>query len=382
MGVTLMTIFMLMLVAMNLLFVPGLIQGAIDSSNTILIKTYSSDLIVEPKGDDPYITNAGGLMKAIESINGVSSVAARNNNSAKITYEDKHTTCTVIGIDPDRDSKVFEISQNMIEGSYLTSRNRNEILLGVQIAGADIENLELYSSSLHYVHAGDKVVLSYANGPEKQYTVKGIFRTRFVQTDLQAFITDLEFQSIIPASRDRASSIRIKLEKGTNPQQVIQRIDSLRTGLEFKTWDETAGLMKSMTDSFFIINQILSVVNFLVAGITVFIVTYVDVVNRKRQIGIQRAIGIKPRSITLSYLIRAMFYAIAGLALAIVVFKYIIIPLEMRHPFTFPFGAAYLTTKFATTARMSIILLIVSLIAAYLPVRRTMRIRILEAIWG
>ncbi|MBM4452465.1 MAG: ABC transporter permease [Chloroflexi bacterium] len=381
-GITLMTIFMLMLVAMNLLFVPGLINGAIDSSNRILIKTYSADIIVEPEGEDQFITNVDSLMKAIESMDGVAAVTARNTINAKITFEGKQTTCTIVGIDPKRDEEVFEISQNIIEGTYLSPRDRNEILLGVQVAGADIKGLELYSSSLQHVHAGDKVVVSYANGPEKQYTVKGIFQVRFIQTDLQAFITDLEFQSIIPASRNRASSIRIKLEPDTNPQPVIDRIDNLRGNLEFKTWEETAGLMKSMTDSFFLINQILSVVNFLVAGITVFIVTYVDVVNRKRQIGIQRAIGIKPQSITLSYLIRALFYALTGLALAIIVFKYVIIPLEMRHPFTFPFGAAYLTTKFTVTARMSVTLLIVALIAAYIPVYRTMRTRILEAIWG
>ena len=381
-GITLMTIFMLMLVALNLLFVPGLLHGIVDSANRILIKTYSADLIIEPEGDDLFITNVGSLMEAIESISGVAAVAARNNTNTKITYKDKHTTCTVVGIDPERDSQVFEISQNMIEGTYLASRDRNEILLGVQIAGADIEKVELYSSSLQHVHAGDKVAMSYANGPEKQYTVKGIFRTRFIQTDLQAFVTDLEFQSIIPASRNRASSIRIKLEEGANSQLVIQRIDVLRTSLEFKTWDETAGLVKSMTDSFLIINQILSVINFLVAGITVFIVTYVDVVNRRRQIGIQRAIGIKPQSITLSYLLRALFYSIVGLALAILAFKYIVIPLEARHPFHFPFGAAYLTTEFATTARISVTLLLIALIAAYLPVRHTIRLRIIEAIWG
>ncbi|MBM3150373.1 MAG: ABC transporter permease, partial [Chloroflexi bacterium] len=339
-GVTLMTIFMLMLVAMNLLFVPGLINGAIDSSNRILIKTYSADIIVEPKGENPFITNAESLMKAIESIDGVAAVASRNTINAKITFEGKQTTCTVVGIEPKRDEEVFEISQNIIEGAYLSPRDRNEILLGVQLAGADIKNLELYSSSLQHVHAGNKVIVSYANGPEKQYTVKGIFRVRFIQTDLQAFITDLEFQSVMPASRNRATSIRIKLEQGTDPQTVIKRIDNLRDDLEFKTWEETAGLMKSMTDSFFLINQILSAVNFLIAGITVFIVTYVDVVNRRRQIGIQRAIGINPQSIAISYLIRALFYALTGLALAIIAFKYVVIPLEMRHPFTFPFGAA------------------------------------------
>lgn len=381
-GVIILTIFMLILVTMNLLFVPGLISGATVSMNTILIKTYSGDIIIEPAGDKAVINHIDDLMAGIESIDGVVAASARNDINAYIAFEDERLGRVVTGIDPVRDKEVFEISQSLIEGSYLDSRDRGQILLGVQIAGADLEDIELYSSSLRHVHAGDKVVVTYSNGIEKQYTVKGIFDTGFIQTDLQTFVTDLEFNSVMPNMNDKANNIRVKLEEGTDPDMVIERIASLRDGLDFQTWDETAGLVESMTESFTLINQILNVVNYLVAGITVFIVTYVDVINRRRQIGIQRAIGIKSYSITMSYLIRALFYAIVGLIIGILAFKYLIIPVEARHPFEFPFGPAYLTTKPTYTARMAFVLLVVSLVAAFLPVWRVMRIKILDAIWG
>ncbi len=381
-GVIILTIFMLILVTMNLLFVPGLINGANVSMNTILIKTYSGDIIIEPKGDDTVISHVDDLVRSIESIEGVVAASARNNINAYVTFEDERVSCVVIGVDPAQERAVFEVAESLIEGGYLDSRDRGQILLGVQLAGADLKDIELYSSSLRHVHAGDKVVVTYGNGIEKQYTVKGIFDTGFIQTDLQAFVTDLEFNSVMPNMNNKATSIRVKLEEGTEPERIIERIAGLRDGLEFQTWDETAGLVESMTESFVLINQILNVVNYLIAGITVFIVTYVDVINRRRQIGIQRAIGIKSRSITVSYLIRALFYAIVGLIIGILAFKYIIIPIEARHPFEFPFGPAYLTTKPAYTARMAFVLLVVALVAAFIPVWRVMRIKILDAIWG
>jgi len=381
-GIILLTIFMLVLVTMNLLFVPGLINGATMSMNTILIKTYSGDIIIEPGGDDTVISHADDLAQSIESIGGVVAASARNNINAYVTFEDERVNCVVIGIDPAQERAVFEVADSLIEGRYLDSRDRGQILLGVQLAGADLDDIELYSSSLRHVHAGDKVVVTYSNGIEKQYTVKGIFDTGFIQTDVQAFVTDLEFNSVMPNMNNKATSIRVKLEEGVDPELIIERIASMRSGLAFQTWDETAGLVESMTESFILINQILNVVNYLIAGITVFIVTYVDVVNRRRQIGIQRAIGIKSRSITISYLIRALFYAVIGLIIGILAFKYVIIPIEARHPFEFPFGPAYLTTKPAYTARMAFILLIVSLVAAFIPVWRVMRIKILDAIWG
>ncbi|UCH50752.1 MAG: ABC transporter permease [Chloroflexota bacterium] len=381
-GVIVLTIFMLILVTMNLLFVPGLINGATVSMNTILVKTYSGDIIIEPKGDDTVISHVDDLVRSIESIDGVVAASARNNINAYVTFEDERVSCVVTGIDPVQDRAVFEVAESLIEGRYLDSRDRGQILLGVQLAGADLKDIELYSSSLRHVHADDKVVVTYSSGIEKQYTVKGIFDTGFIQTDVQAFVTDLEFNSVMPNMNNKASSIRVRLEEGVDPDRIIGRIASLRGDLDFQTWDETAGLVESMTESFVLINQILNVVNYLIAGITVFIVTYVDVINRRRQIGIQRAIGIKSRSITISYLIRALFYAIVGLIIGILAFKYIIIPIEARHPFEFPFGPAYLTTKPAYTARMAFVLLVVSFVAAFIPVWRVMRIKILDAIWG
>jgi putative ABC transport system permease protein len=381
-GITALTICMLAIVAMNLLFVPGLIEGIVTSSNKILVETYSGDIIIESDRDNPYINHVNELVPDIRSIDGVAAVSPRNTINAEIKFDDERVTCVIVGIDPPLDKQVFDISKYLIEGQYLDSRERDAIMLGVQLSGSDKENVELFASSLKHVHAGDKVEVTFSNGQKKQYTVKGIFDTGFIQTDIQAFISDVEFQSISPTSKNKATNIRVKVDEGIDAGWVISKIESTHEGLKFQTWEDTAGIVKSMTDTFKMINQILNVVNILIAGITVFIVTYVDVVNRKRQIGIQRAIGIKPRSIILSYLFRALFYAVMGLILGMVVYGYVIIPLEMRRPFTFPFGPAYLTMSPIMMARTIIILIIVSLVASFLPVWRVMRKTILDSIWG
>jgi putative ABC transport system permease protein len=381
-GISLLTICMLAIVAMNLLFVPGLINGIVNSSNKILVETYSSDLIVESQKDNPYISHIRDLVSDIETVDGVVAVSARNSIGAKIEYNEEKVSCSIVAINPEKDKKVFDIPKYLIEGEFLDPRDRDQIVLGVQIAGADLKNIELYSSSLRNVHANDKVNVIYANGIQKKYTVKGIFYSKFIQTDIQAFITDLEYLYFVPEAKDKATSIRIKIDSNADPAAVIANISSLQDGLKFKTWVETAGIIQSMTDSFQLIKQILDIVNILVAGITVFIVTYVDVVNRRRQIGIQRAIGIKPYAITISYIIRAFFYATLGLIAGIILYRYIVIPLENQHPFTFPIGPAYLSMETYLVVRTIVILLLVSLFASFIPVWRVMRKSILDAIWG
>ena len=308
-GVILLTIVILTLISLNSLFIPGLLQGLVSGANKQLRNTYSSDIIVESNTAQPLLSNANSTINKIDAIDGVVAAAPRNSLGAEFVFQNQRTNAVVYGVQPDQENKVFTISNSMIEGSYLSPDDHDKIVLGIQLAGADKPNLELYARSLLTVHAGDVVNVTYGNGVQKNYTVKGIFYTEFLQTDIQAFVSQAEMEAVNPLTTDAAESIHVKVKTDAGMPGIIEKIDGIQSGLKVLKWEDYAGIVRSLTDSFNIINVILTVINLLIAGITVFIVTYIDVVNRKRQIGVQRAIGITPGSIILSYLMRAVFYA-------------------------------------------------------------------------
>jgi putative ABC transport system permease protein len=381
-GVILLTVVILTLISLNSLFIPGLLQGLVSGANSQLRNTYSGDIIVESNTAQPLLSDANDTVNKIEAIDGVVAAAPRNNLGAEFVFQNQRTNAIIYGVQPDQEDKVFTINESMIEGSYLSPDDRDKIVLGLQLAGADKPNLELYARSLLKVHVGDQVTVLYGNGVQKNYTVKGIFYTEFLQTDIQAFVSQAEMEAVNPLTTDAAESIHIKVKTDASIPGIIDKIASVQSGLKVLKWEDYAGIVRSLTDSFRIINVILNVINLLIAGITVFIVTYIDVVNRKRQIGVQRAIGITPGSITLSYLVRAVFYAFTAIIFAILFFVFLVVPFEMRYPFHFPFGAVYLTIGLPDILRMAIIMLSVSLVASFLPVRGIMRMKIMDAIWG
>ncbi len=129
------------------------------------------------------------------------------------------------------------------------------------------------------------------------------------------------------------AAVHIKIAENANAHVIADQIADIKKEIEVHNWKECAGLGRRMTSSFNVINTILNMVNIMVAGVTVFIVTYTDVANRKRQIGIQRAIGITSSSITLAYLVRAVFYAIIGALIACLLYVLFVIPLEAQYPF-------------------------------------------------
>ena len=380
--VLLLTIAMLILVYLNLVFTPAILAGAVEGLNDKTINTLTGHIIVQSAGGNPVITDVDSLIAEIESIDGVVAACARNNLGADVQYEGERTTTVVFAIDPEQDKEVFRISESLIEGSYLDPEDTDQILLGVQIAGNDREKLELYSSSLKTVHVGDKVSVRYVSGLEREYTVKGIFFTELIQTDIRAFITEKEYNSMNPLMNGKASSLHVKTEDGVDLESVIAKIGAVRDGLKFQTWEDAEGMLRSMTDSFKQIIQILRVIALIVAAITIFIVTYVDLVNKRRQIGIERAIGITGASIVLSYIFRAIFYAVLGILLAALIFVYVVVPLEARQPFHFPFGDIFLPVNIGYLIISAAILFVVASVSAFAPAWQTIRTKIIDAIWG
>ena len=382
-SVIVLTVMILTLVGLNVLFVPSLLAGLVNGSNDKLVNTYSGDIVVT-SGDtaNPLIPNAAELTAQIDKIPGVSASTVRNYLGSEMSYKGNRAMAIVYGISPVTEKQVFDIDKYLVEGSYLSEGDSGQILLGVQVAGAGRSGLEFYSRSLVNVHAGDTINVTFGNNVQKSYLVKGIFYTEFIQTDLQAFITQGDFETVMPRSQDSAYYIHVKTADGANLKNIGDEISQSAPGLKIFTWTDYAGIMRSMTDSFTAIKAILSSVNILVAGFTVFILTYIDVTTRRKQIGIQRAIGITSAAITAAYLMRAIFLAVLGTVFSALLFQFVVTPVEAVYPFHFPFGAVYLKAGTAELFSMAATLIGVSLLAAFLPVRGVTRMRIMDAIWG
>lgn len=381
-GVLMMSIAIMILVFLNLSFVPSVVEGVVDNLNKKLVDTFSSNIVAEPSGEENYIKNAQQVSDNIATVDSISAVASRFKLPSQASIRGEKTVAEVFAINVAQNKKVFDTSDFMIEGSFLEPDDVDQIVLGVQLAGADQKNLELYSSSLKSVHVGDKVKIRYENGLEKTYNVKGIFKSEMILTDKQAYITDKELDLVFPSVQNLATEINIKTNKTGKELETIDKIKEKYPALKYKTWQEIAGLIKNTTDSLAIINNIFKVISFLLAGLTIFIVTYIDLVNRRRQIGIERAIGIKGSSIVGSYILRAVFYAFVGVYLAYIIFIYVLVPLEARYPFRFPNGPILLVVSQPYLAGNAILLIFVAVISALLPSVKSIKIKILDAIWG
>jgi putative ABC transport system permease protein len=374
------TILMLVLVFLNLIFIPSLLEGLIQNVNSKQIDTSTSDILIESsKGQ---IENYQPVVDALREIPGVKGVTPRYMFGAEMRFNEKRSTWGITAINPEEDAEVFKIKEYLVAGNYLEETDTNGILMGIQVAGMSNENLALYTEALQTVQVGDVVDVYYGSGVKKEYTVRGIFSTDYIQTDTKSFITRKAFEEVSPELNQGSSLINVKVSDLKIQSEIQNKLKIIDSNLVVRNWKDTAGIIKDMTDSFIAIKAVVRASALIIAGITIFIITYIDLSSKRRQIGIERAIGIDPGSIITSYTLRAMFYAIIGAVIASLLFLFVIVPFELTHPFKFPFGYVYLVENYKELFAYSFLMIAVSITSAFIPAFKTTHVNILDAIWG
>ncbi len=385
-GTLVMTILIMTLAYVNLIFISSVFGGIVEAINEQSIDNLYSNIVITPADDEVYIKNKDAI-NSIDTIPGIVASSAHYINDAVISYDENNNgrdiqqgKWIIKSIDVEDESKTTQISDSIIEGEYLEANDRNKIVIGKEIAGkhgGDLDHL-----SLGGVYVGDKIDVKFNNDIKRTYTIKGIFSTKNSQADQMAFITTKELESMLHV-HNLASEIIVKIDEKGQEEKYIEQIRQL--GLhdeDIKTWEELTGFTSSASKSFTMISIILGAIGTIVAGVTIFIIIFVSIVNKRRQIGILKAIGMKESTIILSFIMQAIFYAIIGIIIGVSIILFIVRPFFINNPLDFPVGWVSLKITFNIIKISNISLMVAALIGGFIPAFRGTKESILDTIWG
>ena len=378
----------------NLIITPSILSGVTNTLDEQQVKSLFGNIVVDPPSDEYYLEHAGQIEEKIAQVPGVTGVASHLDSSAYFEYQWREKTLPsdkgksgnwrVIGINPAQEANVTEIHNRLIEGSYLDNGDRDKIVLGIEIAGSPGAQTAPFLT-LGEVRVGDKVRLTYPNGVQREYLVKGIYQAKEItQADHLAFVTRDEMVSVLGrgAFADRASQVLASLQPGSNEHTIIQEFKTLGINGQIRSWRDYGGALGGIVSSFNVLASLINAIGLVVAAIVMFIMIYINVLNKRRQIGILRAIGIKGNVLISSYLVQALFYAVAGIAIGWLLVHFAVQPYFINHPLNLPLGPVSLGIGTSMVINAVWGLVLAAIFAGVIPVLAIIRQTIIRAIWG
>jgi len=236
----------------NLILTPSILSGVANTLNKQQVNTLFANVVIDPEEDEYYLDHIEQIENKIKQIPGVIGVSAHLNSAAFIEYQwrekesisdrGKGGTWSVIGVDPLQEVNVTTIQEHIIQGSYLEADDRDAIILGIEVAGGDSAQSSSFLT-LEGVQVGDKVRLTYSNGVQREYRVKGIFHAQETQADRLVFVTRKELTSVLGRTifADRASQILVKTEQTGDERWFIEELKTLGINGEIRSWREYGG---------------------------------------------------------------------------------------------------------------------------------------------
>ena len=374
------TILIMGLVFVMMLFQPSILGGFIKAANDQVIDYSYANIAIEPKEHQPYIENVQNLREKINQIPGVVATSPRYTAAGTFTYKETSLGKTLISVTPADEQHVLKVSSKINAGEFLSDGDRDEIVIGALLAGHKDTKLDKVKS-LGGVEVGDSIHVTFSNGIVKRYHVKGIFQTNSDAVDQTAYITNREMESVTGLS-DKASLVLVRLSSNGNEEEF--RTTMMQYGIQepIKTWaEEGAGFVADINTSFGLVISIMTAFSLVIGAIVIFIVIFINTVNKRKQIAIMKAIGIKKEIIINSYLIQVVCLCMAGIIVGILLFESIAWYLTMN-PLRFPIGDVPPLIDPGRILQSIVSLIIVSIIGGYIPAWKTATEEILDAMRG
>ncbi len=243
------------------------------------------------------------LLERVDALPGTVAASPKIVGFALLGGDTKSAGGQVVGIDPSRDRQVTSLHTRIKEGAYLGETAAHEIILGHKLA-EDIE-VALGSEVVAVTQATDGSV------GNDLYTVVGIYKTGDVMMDNSGgFIHIDDAESLLYLS-DQAHGLTVLTDHANHIEAYAQTLSEAVASddVQVQTWWEaspsTAEMMGMRDASVFIM---LGVV-FTVAAFGVINTMLMSVFERTREMGVLRALGLRPGKLVWLVVLESFFLA-------------------------------------------------------------------------
>ncbi|KAB2947570.1 MAG: ABC transporter permease [Candidatus Methanoperedens sp.] len=367
-----MFVFVIMAIAIstaNIIIINGFMDGLTDGFLEKTMDTSSGHINIYPNEQDKYIEGLGIKEKKLDGLDGVVAYSPRITAGGTLHYKEKFKTIKILALDPSKENEVTILLSKIDSGKTLAANDRDGILISYRLA----DDLK--------VKIGDEATIVFENGKIRVFKIRGILHTGLAM-DTNTIIINFEDASEQLNLFNKASIILVKLQDGTLSGQYKNKISGELGIQKIKEWEQEIESVLSSFKTFRDISNFMNAIGLFTGAVSVGIVLYINILHRRRQIGILKAIGMKDSQVLFVYILQAVFLGIIGIligdALGYAGTKYL-----EAHPFPDPtLGSLGPRFHLSLIYDASLVTMLIIILAAAIPALMASRTNIIKAIWG
>ncbi len=370
-------------------FIMAFMQGLVDARVQSATKSELAHLQIhaphfaENRDVKFFIPGSQELMDKIGGQDSVVAVSRRLIAEPFVTAAHGTAGGTLLGIEPDREEKVTDISERLVDGTYLEKTSRMApVLVGAKLA----EKLKLKTGSrlnVQLVNRSGELSL-------KGYRVSGIYKTASTGYDeTHLFVRYQDLKAQLGMEEGAAHEIAILLEKGDEADLVKPSIQKIAGNNIVETWKEISPEMFLLTNMMGQVMYIFVLIIILALGFGIVNTMLMAVMERTKEIGMLMAVGMNRRKIFFMIIFEAVMLTVTagviGAVIGSLITKYFEttpINLSILAKGLEKFGFAsqvYTSLSIGTLATIFMLVVITGIISAIYPARRALKLNPAEA---
>jgi ABC-type lipoprotein release transport system permease subunit len=300
--------------AWSMIFLAALMRGVVDGmvKNGIATLTghvqihqrdYPADPVVDHRIEDPR-----SLFKVLEeNLPAGSRWSARVRVNAVAGNARHSAGVTLVGIDPGQEARVSFIGAGVTRGAYLAPDDPSGILIGRALA-------DKFQTRL-----GRKIIITSQDArgdvASRAFRIAGIFQAEMESTEKGFVFVNLAAAQKMLAMGPAVSEVALLLPGYGMARETAARLQRIiGTGeLLVRTWQQALPLLTAMLKLYDNFIFIWFVVVFVAMGFGIINTTLMAVFERMREIGVLKALGMRPGRVILTIEMETFFILIIGL---------------------------------------------------------------------
>lgn len=234
----------------------------------------------------------------------VMAATRRINTGGLATSREGAFAVGITGIEPEKEVDVNLAAQNVSAGRYLKSDDGDVVFIGQGLAEA------------MGVQVGDRITLTgratHEQMRRRTMTVVGIFDLGMPDIEKRTiYISLAEAQALYDLS-GKSTEVAVALKQLGQEAAVIKAVQPALPGYEVESWETNFPELKQALGTKGAVMNVFSVIILMIAGIGILNMLLMAVYERTREIGLLGALGLKPRQISLLFVLEGTMIGLVG----------------------------------------------------------------------